>query len=175
MPTMTAWTAPFPDRALIDDAGPLTGPDRPILEGYLGFCRATLHNVCAGLTAEQLAARPLPTSMSLLGLVRHLTKVERVWFRIRAAGEDVANPYPETDSDFDRARADDARAELAAHLAECAAVDAAVKDVSFEHTVEVRGDVLSLRMIYLHVIGEYQRHNGHADLIRESLDGVTGR
>ena len=172
---MATWTAPFPDPALLQDAGPLTGPDRPMLEGYLNFCRATLLNIGAGLTAEQLAARPLPTSLSLLGLVRHLRKVERVWFRIRAAGQDVPNPFPDEDSDFDQARAETAEAELAAYRAECEAVDAAVKEVSFEHTVEVRGEVLSLRMVYLHVICEYQRHNGHADLIREALDGVTGR
>jgi uncharacterized damage-inducible protein DinB len=171
---MALWTAPFPGPELLKD-GPLTGPDRPILEGYLGGSRAGLLNICAGLTAEQLATRPLPTSISLLGLIRHLTKVERIWLRIRAAGEDVANPYPETDSDFDGVRAERAEAELAAYLAECAAADAAVKDVSFEHTVEVRGQVLSLRAIYVHLITEYERHNGHADLIRESLDGVTGR
>jgi uncharacterized damage-inducible protein DinB len=160
---------------VLDLEPPLVGPDRPILEGQLAECRHTLHNICAGLSAEQLATRPLPTSMSLIGLVRHLTKVERVWFRIRAAGQDVPNPYPQADSDFDGALAATAQADLAAHRDECAAVDRAVQEVSFEHTVEVRGQVLSLRMIYLHVINEYQRHSGHADLLRESLDGVTGR
>lgn len=171
---MALWTAPFPTPEQLAD-GPLTGPDRPMLEGYLGFCRATLGNVVAGLNAEQLAARPLPTSMSLIGLVRHLTKVERIWFRIRVAGQDVPKLYPQKDSDFDGARASTAEADLDAYLAECAAADPAVRDVSFEHTLEVHGQVMSLRMVHLHVIGEYQRHNGHADLIRESLDGVTGR
>ncbi|MBT0770361.1 DUF664 domain-containing protein [Kineosporia sp. J2-2] len=172
---MPLWTAPAPDVSPHDHDATTTGPERELLEGYLGFCRLTFQNVCAGLTAEQLAARPLPTSMSLIGLARHLTKVERVWLRIRAGGQDVPNPYPETDSDFDGASAAGAEADLLTYLAEWAAADAAVRDVSIEHTVEVRGETLSLRMIYVHLIGEYQRHNGHADLIRESLDGVTGR
>jgi len=175
MPSPELWRAPAPDPDLLEDSGPLTGPDRPILEGYLTFARATLLNVCAGLTAEQLAARPLPTSMSLIGLVRHLTKVERIWLRIRAAGQDVPKLFPVTDSDFDRAGAADPEADLAAYAAECQAADAAVKDLSFDHAVNAKGEVLSLRMVYVHLIGEYSRHNGHADLIRESVDGVTGR
>src|SRR3954449_2092626 len=87
---MTTWIAPTPTVA----DGPLTGPDRPMLEAYLGWQRSVLLNIAAGLTGEQLAARPLPTSrLSLLGLVRHLTKVERTWFRIRAAGEAVDPVY----------------------------------------------------------------------------------
>ena len=78
------WTAPSPP-ACAD--GPLSGDDRPILEGFLAWQRSTLLNICAGLTAEQLAERPVPpSSLSLLGLVRHMAKVERIWFRQRAAG-----------------------------------------------------------------------------------------
>ena len=85
------WTAPTPDP--VD--GPVTGDDRPILEGYLNYQRATLLNICAGLTGEQLAERPIPSSnLSLLGLVRHLAKVERTWFRQRATGQDVPPMYP---------------------------------------------------------------------------------
>ncbi|MDP9825430.1 DinB family protein [Kineosporia succinea] len=172
---MSSWISPAPPVLPEDGVGPLVGPDRPMLEGYLDFCRATLLNICAGLTPEQLAARPLPTSMSLLGLIRHLTKVERVWLRIRAGGEDVQNPFTVVDEDFDRADASGAQLWWETYVQECALATKAAEDVSFEHTVEVRGQVLSLRMIYVHLIGEYQRHNGHADLIRESLDGVTGR
>jgi hypothetical protein len=95
------WTAPAPDP--VD--GALTGPDRPMLEGYLGWQRATLLNICAGLTGEQLATRSLPRSnLSLLGLVRHLAKVERTWFRIRAAAEPIGPLYDPAlgkDHDFD--------------------------------------------------------------------------
>lgn len=80
------WTSPIP----VDVDGPMTGDDRPILEGMLGWQRFTLLNICAGLTAEQLTERPVPPStLSLLGLVRHMAKVERVWFRKRVAGQDV--------------------------------------------------------------------------------------
>ena len=170
------WTAPAP----VPVDGPTVGPDRPILEGYLRWQRFVLLNVCAGLTAEQLASRPLPsTNLSLLGLVRHLTKVERIWLRIRIAGEDVPPLYDPAlgkDHDFEATDPAGAAVDFAAYLSECAAADAAVRDRSFEDTCTVHGgEVLSLRMVYVHLIGEYARHNGHADLLREAIDGVTGR
>src|ERR1700712_4900969 len=104
------WTAPTP--ATVD--GPLTGADRPMLEGYLNWERATLLNICAGLTGAQLAQRPLPSSnLSLLGLVRHLAKVERTWFRIRAGRQAIDPLYDLAlgkDYDFDVLDADEARA-----------------------------------------------------------------
>jgi uncharacterized damage-inducible protein DinB len=150
-----------------------------MLEGYLDWQRTTLLNICAGLDADQLASRPLPSSnLSLLGLVRHLAKVERTWLRQRAAGEVVEAMYdPELgkDADFDDLDPDRAGADFARLQAEWLAADEAAAGVDFEHTVEVRGDVLSLRMIYVHLIGEYSRHNGHADLLREAIDGVIDR
>jgi hypothetical protein len=72
----------------------MTGEDRPILEGYLNYQRSTLLNICAGLTGEQLARQSIPSSnLSLLGLIRHLAKVERIWFRQRAAGQPVPPMY----------------------------------------------------------------------------------
>jgi len=169
------WTAPAPTP--VD--GPLTGPDRPMLEGYLAWERATLRNICAGLTGEQLATRPLPSSnLSLLGLVRHMTKVERTWFRIRAAGEPVPpvfDPALGKDHDFDVLDPAEAPAALERYVEECAAADAAVAGLSFDHTTDVHGEPFALRMVYVHMIGEYARHNGHADLLREAIDGVTGR
>jgi uncharacterized damage-inducible protein DinB len=158
--------------------GPLTGDDRGILEGYLGWQRATLLNVCAGLTAEQLAARPVPPStLSLLGLVRHLAKVERIWLRQRAAGQDVPPLYggPGNDTDFEDTNADRAEQAVDELRQEWRLGDEAVASVPFTHEVDVRGDAMSVRMIYVHLIGEYARHNGHADLLRQALDGVTGR
>lgn len=168
------WTSPAP--APVD--GPMTGEDRDILEGYLAWQRATLLSVCAGLTAEQLAARPVPpSSLSLLGLVRHLAKVERVWLRQRVAGQDVPPLHGGPGDDTDFHRVDPARAELEVQAlrAEWRLADEAVGGVPFTHEIEVRGEVMSLRMVYVHLIGEYARHNGHADLLREALDGVTGR
>jgi hypothetical protein len=150
-----------------------------MLEGYLGWQRATLLNICAGLTAEQLATRPLPASnLSLLGLVRHAAKVERTWFRIRAAGEAIEPLYDPAlgkDHDFDAVDAADAPGVFDRLRAEWAAADAAAAVLDFDHSFDVHGDAFSLRMVYVHMIGEYARHNGHADLLREHLDGVTGR
>ena len=169
------WTAPTPNP--VD--GPLTGDDRPILEGFLNWQRTTLLNICAGLTADQLAARPIPSSaLSLLGLVRHLAKVERIWFRQRAAGlpvEPMYDPSRGQNADFDDVRAADAKAGLERLQDEWRHADEAVQHMAFGDTFTVNGEVFSLRMAYVHMIYEYSRHNGHADLLRESIDGVTGR
>jgi uncharacterized damage-inducible protein DinB len=156
----------------------MTGSDRGILEGYLAWQRTTLLNVCAGLTADQLVARALPPStLSLLGLVRHLAKVERIWLRQRAAGQEVPSLYggPGNDADFQGIDAALAEDEVEQLRQEWKLADQAVASVPFTHEIDVRGDAMSLRMIYVHLIGEYARHNGHADLLREALDGVTGR
>jgi len=169
------WTAPTPSP--VD--GPLVGADRPMLEAYLGFQRATLLSICGGLDPDQLAARPLPSSnLSLLGLVRHLTKVERTWFRIRAAGEAVDPVYDPAlgkDHDFDDVKRGDAPSAFARYATECRRCDDAVAALSFDDTFDLGGEPFSLRMVYVHMIGEYARHNGHADLLREAIDGVTGR
>ena len=170
------WTAPTPDP--VD--GPVTGDDRPILEGYLNYQRATLLNICAGLTGEQLAERPIPSSsLSLLGLVRHLAKVERTWFRQRATGQDVPPMYPAAagkDADFNDTEAGQAAAEIGRLRAEWQSADESVKQMDFDATFDAgHGERWSLRMMYVHLIGEYARHNGHADLLREAIDGVTAR
>jgi uncharacterized damage-inducible protein DinB len=156
----------------------MTGDDRGILEGYLTWQRMTLLNVCAGLTAEQLAARPMSSSwLSLLGLVRHLAKVERIWLRQRVARQDIPALYggPGDDTDFRDVDASRADAEVEQLRQEWRLADDAVSAVPFAHEIDVRGDVMSLRMVYVHLIGEYARHNGHADMLREAIDGVTGR
>jgi uncharacterized damage-inducible protein DinB len=168
------WLVPAPEP--VD--GPLTGADRPMLEGYLAWQRATLLNICAGLTSAQLAQRPLPSSnLSLLGLVRHLAKVERIWFRQRAAGEDVPPLYDAglgKDHDFDAIDPADAASAVQRLQAEWRMAVAAVAGMSFEDEFDFGGAPFSLRMVYVHMIGEYARHNGHADLLREAIDGVTG-
>jgi len=156
----------------------MTGDDRPILEAYLARQRTTLLRVCTGLTGEQLAARPLPPStLSLLGLVRHLAKVERVWLRQRVAGQDIPPLHggPGDDTDFDQVDAARAEQEVRALREEWRLGDEAVAAVPFTHEIDFRGDAMSLRMVYVHLIGEYARHNGHADLLRQAIDGATGR
>ena len=161
---------------------PLLAGERESLRAFLDFHRATLALKCEGLTDEQLR-RPAspPSTLSLLGLVRHMADVERWWFRIRAAGQDVPTLYDySTDPDADHndvADADPAEA-FATLRAEIEAAREAVAGLPLEHTFQHRrGDTtheVSLRWVYVHMIEEYARHNGHADLIRERIDGVTG-
>ena len=149
-----------------------------MLQGYLRWQRANLLNICGGLSASQLVLRPLPPSpLSLLGLVRHLAKVERIWFRQRVAGEDVPALHggPGSPVDFEDGRVESAPRDIEVWREEWQRAESAVATVSLDHTVLFRDETWSLRMVYFHVIGEYARHNGHADLIREQVDGVTGR
>jgi uncharacterized damage-inducible protein DinB len=170
------WRAPVPD----DVDGPTTGDDRPMLEALLAWNRSTLLNICAGLTAEQLATRPLDSSnLSLLGLIRHLAKVERIWFRQRAAGEAIEPMYDPArgkDADFNDLDPALAAADYDRYVEECRRADEAVAEMSFDDELDTgKGQLYSLRMTYLHMVAEYGRHNGHADLLREKIDGVTGR
>jgi hypothetical protein len=170
------WTAPDPP-AVPD--GPLVGDDRPILRGFLAWQRSTLLNICAGLTGEQLATRAVPPSnLSLLGLVRHMAKVERIWFRQRAAGQAVGPTYDSAsgrNADFDDLDPALAAADFARFRKECRLADAAVARMAFDDTFIAGAETYSLRLVYVHMITEYSRHNGHADLLRERLDGATGR
>jgi hypothetical protein len=171
------WTAPAVERA-----DPLyAAGERPSLQDFLDYHRQTLLWKCSGLTGDQLAARPIPgSSLSLLGLVRHLAYVQRIWLRVRAAGQaDLDQLYytPEQpDADFDFASAATAEADFAVFARECAAADEAVAGHSLDDTfVHARlGVPIDLRWVYLHLIEEFARHNGHADLLREQIDGATG-
>lgn len=178
--TGVTWTSPLPAEppTLPITDGPITGDERPILLGMLARQRSCLLNVCAGLTAEQLAQRALPPStLSLLGLVRHLAKVERIWLRQRIAGEDVAALYggPGDDSDFDDAAPADAERDVATFVAELPLADAALAGVPLDHEIDFRGRAMSVRAVLAHMHTEYARHLGHADMLRERVDGVTGR
>jgi uncharacterized damage-inducible protein DinB len=168
------WTAP----AITRPEGSLVADERAMLEGFLAWYRSTLIYKFAGLSGEQLAEQAVPPSnLSLLGLLRHMAKVERTWFRQRFAGERVDPMYDPArgkDADFvdlDPARAEDAYAGL---LEEWRLADAAAAGASLDDTLTHRDEVHSLRLVYVHMIGEYARHVGHADLLRERVDGVTG-
>jgi uncharacterized damage-inducible protein DinB len=157
--------------------------ERTMLENWLDYHRATLEWKCLGLTPEQLVERSVPPAiMSLAGLVRHMAEVERAWFRRTLAGEDAPplfysdEPGGDPDGDFNGATADTVDADFAVWQAEIvqARVNAAARS-SLEETGRRRlGDDVSLRWIYVHMIEEYARHNGHADLLRERIDGATG-
>src|SRR5262249_6499439 len=138
---------------------------------------------CEGLDDAQRKARPVPTSqLSLHGLIRHMADVERGWFtRTLLRAPDTPPLYFGRDAD---GRADDKDifplddadwdADLATGQAECRRSDANAAKLSLDDTGSRRGDEISLRWIYTHMIEEYARHNGHADLIRELLDGAVG-
>jgi uncharacterized damage-inducible protein DinB len=158
---------------------PTAGDERALLEGFLDYHRQTLLWKCAELTDDQLRERPVPPSqLSLHGLVRHLADVERSWFRERFAGEDVPDLFDLRDNpgaDFlDTADADPA-ADIALLRGEIQAVKETVRDRGLDETLtSPSGKVYTLRWVYLHMIEEYARHNGHADLLRERIDGATG-
>ncbi|MCG8923570.1 DinB family protein [Lentzea sp. CC55] len=157
---------------------PLVGAERTLLEALLDRHRAMFLRNCAGLTGEQLATVSAPPSnLTLLGLIRHLADVERMWWRIRLARQDVEPLHRAPDvpdlafGDLDPARAEAEYGELVAEMAEArAAVAARDLDDVFLH--EQAGE-MSVRWLYLHLIEEYAQHNGHADLIRERIDGRT--
>ncbi len=169
------WTAPATPSPT---DGPLTGPDRAILEAFLDGQRHTLLGLCAGLTGAQLAERAIASSnLSLLGLVRHLAKVERTWLRERAAAEPVGPLYePDLGRDHDFNALDPSAApdDFERYETECRLGDAAVAGLPLDHEFVFRGETYSLRLVYVHLVAEYSRHLGHADLLREAIDGTTG-
>jgi uncharacterized damage-inducible protein DinB len=153
--------------------------ERTTLVEYLRVYRLTLEMKCAGLDAEQLARRSVPPStMSLLGLVRHLAQVERNWFRRVMAGEDAPNLYSSGD-DWNGAVADPAVVSRA-WQAWRDEVSFADRFVSRSDDLGIRGSrrgggSISLREVLVHMIEEYARHCGHADLLRERIDGRVGQ
>ncbi|MEM9561690.1 MAG: DinB family protein [Actinomycetota bacterium] len=158
--------------------------ERSVLLGYLDYHRKVLIRKAEGLTDEQARLAPCPPStMSMLGLIRHMADVERGWFRRSVAAEDAgpifygeAHPDGDPDGDFN-APPDATMAEaMATLLAEIEIADANIAARDLDHPEEDPGDrpPSSLRRIIVHLIEEYARHCGHADLIREAIDGATG-
>ena len=153
--------------------------EREMLDGWLEYHRVTLVIKCEGLSDEQRKSRPVATSkLSLHGLVRHMAEVERGWFRRTFLSESDLAPiwYDPDIDDSELVPLDDANweSDLAAFHAECDASRDAARDRSLDDTGDHYGTPCSLRWIYHHMIEEYARHNGHADLIREMLDGSVG-
>jgi uncharacterized damage-inducible protein DinB len=159
---------------------PLEADERTTLTAFLDYQRGTLARKCGGLTDDQLRERAVPPSnLSLLGLVRHMAEVERNWFRPVLGGEEMAGLFSST-LDWEVAFDDVATADVAEAFrlwrAECDHARALVAAApSFDVTgVRARGWVFSLRWVVTHMIEEDARHLGHADLLRERLDGSTG-
>jgi uncharacterized damage-inducible protein DinB len=170
------WTAPQFSRQYT----PYVAGERQMLDAWLDFHRFTLLGKCSGLTGEQLkrCAAP-PSNLSLLGLVRHMTEVERGWFRRRVAGEEAGFLYSseaDPDGEFEHVGTADAEQDLGAYVREIEAVREAVASHDLDETFyhPHRDAEISVRWVYTHMIEEYARHNGHADLLRERIDGATG-
>jgi len=156
---------------------PFVGDERAVLDGWLDFHRATLLWKCEGLTLDQLKLAPVPTStLTLLGLVRHLTEVERGWF-LPFLGEQVPDLYcseDNPDGDFDDVPDADAAGDLARYGEVVDAISALLAHRRLDEVEVDEGKSYNLRWIMTHLIEEYARHNGHADLLREAIDGRTG-
>ena len=155
--------------------------ERGALEAWLDYHRETLLWKCSGLTAEQLKQRSVPPStLSLLGLVRHLAEVERWWFSIHAGNAEMSFPFTTLDdenADFNDVDDADAAANFETFRQEIERSRTAVRDKLLDDVVPSRGHRKvdrDIRWIYLHMIEEYARHNGHADIIREQIDGARG-
>ena len=172
------WLAPEDDPRAQE---PVHG-ERQLLVTYLRDYRYTLRMKCAGLDAQALARRSVPPSnLSLLGLVRHLTEAERAWFRRVMAGQEAPSVYRTPESpggDHDDAVGDPAVVELAWRNWQ-AEVDFAERFVADAPSLDVTGATdngpIELREVLVHMIEEYARHCGHADLIRERIDGRVGQ
>ena len=157
-------------------AVPFVADERTMLVAWLEYHRATLLVKCEGLSPEELASRSVPPSeLSLLGLVRHMAEVERNWFERVLLGLDLPARFGGDDPDADFFGAD------AAHAADDLSTFASTCDESRAITAAAaslddvdRGGGISLRWILVHMIEEYARHNGHADLLRERIDGARG-
>jgi hypothetical protein len=172
------WTAPEITR-VNGTLAELVGDERALAEAWLDLHRQTLLWKCGGLTAEQLKLRAIePSNLSLLGLVRHMAEVERDWFRTRFAGARVGYLYCSDDdfnAEFDVDTAD-AESNLAIYTREIEAVRQTTLGHPLDETFTDprRNAEMSLRFVYAVMIQEYARHNGHADLLRERIDGSTG-
>ncbi|KNX39652.1 mycothiol transferase [Luteipulveratus halotolerans] len=169
------WTAP----EVADPPTPRNADERATLEAWLDKQRATLLRKCTGLDADQLARQAAPPSdLSLLGLLGHATEVERTWFRILLLGEAVGPPF-DVDTTTPRWYASvasrSARELYDGLVAEQDACRTAVAHLPLDATFD--GPTTgpnSLRWIFVQVIQEYARHNGHADLLRQAIDGAVG-
>ncbi|MEU4010959.1 DinB family protein [Streptomyces pseudogriseolus] len=180
---MTADASSAPSDSLrLPDGRPVpvfTGDERVMLESWLDFHRATLALKCAGLDDAQVRVTSVePSAMTLLGLVQHMAVVERNWFQRIVAGRDVPPVFDDvTGFTLDPARGmgealDVWRREVARGRELCAGLP--LDGTGRIADGPMAGAEVSLRWVLIHMIEEYARHNGHADLLRERIDGVTG-
>ncbi len=156
---------------------PTTGPERAILDGFLDYHRATLLQKVAGLSEADMRRVMSPSSMSLMGLVKHLAYVERWWFQAVFAGLEITFPWSDADpdADFRPEPEDTVESVLALYRAEVSRSREITAAAELDDLARgsQRGE-RSLRWIIIHMIEETARHNGHADIFREMIDGTNG-
>ncbi|MCO6005037.1 DinB family protein [Actinoallomurus purpureus] len=159
---------------------PLIGGEREMLRAFLDYHRATLAMKCEGLSDEELRRASMPPStLSLLGLVRHMAEVERTWFRIVINGEDIPLVWSD-ERDYQVAYDASAATRSEAFDAWQTEVEHSRRIEESAESLDVTGhqpkweEDVSLRLVMLHMIHEYARHNGHADFLREAIDGTVG-
>jgi uncharacterized damage-inducible protein DinB len=159
---------------------PRSGTEREMLRAFLDFHRATLAMKCEGLTDQELRSRSMPPStLTLLGLVRHMAEVERTWFRRVIGGEDVPLVWsPEGDFQAAYDATSSTRSEAFAvwetEVARAREIEAGAASLDIMGHQPRWNEDVSLRFVMLHMIHEYARHNGHADFLREGVDGTVG-
>jgi len=160
---------------------PRDADERTTLLAFLEWQRETLARKCDGLTVEQLRLRSAePSTLSLLGLIRHMADGERWWFRWNFACEDAPERYSSEDDisgEFDNVDSADADEAFVAWREERRRADEIIAGASLDDLMRrPREDHprINLRWILTHMIEEYSRHNGHADLLRQRIDGATG-
>jgi uncharacterized damage-inducible protein DinB len=155
---------------------PSSAPEKEMLTAFLDYHRATLLIKVEGVSDEDLRRRPTVSSMTLLGLVKHLAYVERSWFQHVFAALEVDFPWTKADPDADWRIEDTDTTEdiLNLYKTEVAKSREVIAAGDLEAIAKREGADRSLRWILVHMIEETARHNGHADIFREAIDGVTG-
>ncbi|HET9666799.1 MAG TPA: DinB family protein [Desertimonas sp.] len=170
--------------ATIDPEHTPTGDELAVLTAFLDYYRAVIVRKAQGLTRDEMNARLGPSEMTIGGVIKHLAFAEDIWFDHRLAGNEIGDPWArvnwevDPDWEFHSAVDDEPEALLRLYDAACARSRAAAADVGNLDAVAKfpnrRDRYFSLRWILVHMIEETARHAGHADLIRESIDGTTG-
>jgi len=153
------------------------GDERAVLTSYLDYQRTVMRRKIADLGDDALRRSMTPSGLTLLGMAKHLAYVERYWFGEVFSGEDVEFPWTDEDPDADwRTEPDETPASIdALYVDACERSRAATAAASLDDEVAYQGERrISMRAILVHMIEETARHLGHADLMREALDGATG-
>jgi hypothetical protein len=160
---------------MVDVPQPLASDEKTLLLGWLAYFRDAIRRKFAHLSADQLILRSVPPSrLSLLGIVRHLSEMERVYVHYAFEGGELDLRYcgEDPEADIEGVRLEDCDRSFAAWQEDCRSSDLLLRTTDLDSTAP--GNGLSVRWNIAKLIGEYARHAGHADLLRESIDGSTG-